>query len=106
MLMFGIAFFVLVGDVLYENEAPIAMSVLFYFFMLAWIATALVMLVYHAADFIQAKGLPLIDIDTDTGLKGDDPMTRLRSLEALRRDGLISEEEYTLKRSEIMNEKW
>ncbi|MFN3995569.1 MAG: SHOCT domain-containing protein [bacterium] len=32
--------------------------------------------------------------------------TRLRKLESLKRDGLITEEEYQRKRKEIMDEKW
>ena len=32
--------------------------------------------------------------------------TRLRKLEALRRDGLVNEEEFKKKRREIMDEKW
>ncbi len=32
--------------------------------------------------------------------------TRLRKLEFLKKDGLITEEEYQIKRKEIMNEKW
>jgi hypothetical protein len=110
MLLCGIAFFILVGNMLSENEAPPAMSVFFYLFMAAWIATTLVMLVYHVLNLKRAKGLPLIDIETEPGLqldgKEDDPMQRLRSLEALKHDGLISEEEFTLKRAEIMKEKW
>lgn len=110
MLLFGIAFFSLVANVLSENEAPAAMSVFFYLFMVAWIATALVMLVYHVLNLKRTKGLSLIDIETEPGLRQDgredDPMQRLRSLEALKRDRLISEEEFTLKRAEIMKEKW
>ncbi len=43
----------------------------------------------------------------DFSLEGEDsPSSRLRELEELRRDHLISEEEYGKKRAEIMEEKW
>jgi hypothetical protein len=36
----------------------------------------------------------------------DDIVVRMRKLEALRSEGLITEKEYGEKRSAIMNEKW
>lgn len=43
----------------------------------------------------------------DVSLEGDDsPASRLRELESLRKDRLISDEEYEKKRAEIMEEKW
>ena len=110
LLIFGIGFFVLVGNVLSDNEAPPAMSIAFSLFMIAWIVTALIILVYHVLNLKRAKGLPLLDIETESGLQEDrtevDHMQRLRSLEALKHDSLISEDEYRLKRAEIMKEKW
>ncbi len=38
--------------------------------------------------------------------KSADFETRLRKLEQLKQDGLITEEEYQNKRAQIMNEKW
>lgn len=110
MLVCGIAFFALIANVLRENEAPFGMAVFFYLFMVAWIVTALVMLVYHAINLKRARGLSMIDIETEPASQQSageaDPMQRLRSLDALKRDGLISEEESALKRREIMKEKW
>jgi hypothetical protein len=62
MLMFGIGFFILVWRVLSENEAPLAMTIVFSLFMLAWIGIALFMLVYHVLNLKRTKGLPLFDI--------------------------------------------
>lgn len=45
LLLFRIAFSFLVGTVLVDNEASLAMSIMFYLFMIAWRATALFMLV-------------------------------------------------------------
>jgi hypothetical protein len=110
MLLFGIAFSVLVGNVLVENEAPPAMFVVFILFMICWIGTALFMLVYHFVNLKRAKGLPLVDIETEPGSQAVDevsnPMQKLRSLEALKQDGLISEDEFRRKRVEIMQQKW
>ena len=110
LLLFGIAFSFLVGGVLVENEAPLAMSIVFYLFMVGWVGTALFMLVYHILNLKRAKGLSLIAIDTEPGSPADeagrDPMQRLRALQALKQDGLISEDEFSRKREEIMQQKW
>ena len=110
LLIFGIGFFILVGTVLHDNDAPPAMTIVFSLFMIAWIATALFILVYHWLNLKREKGLSLIDIETESGHEAtnteSDPMQRLRSLEALKNDGLISEDEYRQKREEIVKEKW
>ncbi len=110
MLLFGIGFFILVGTVLYDNDAPVLMKIVFTLFMIAWIATALFILVYHVLNITRAKGVPLIDIETESGPNANnsegDPMQRLRGLEGLKNDGLISEDEYRQKRQEIIKEKW
>ena len=110
LLLFGIAFSFLVGNVLVENEAPLATSMVFYLFMIGWVGTALFMLVYHILNLKRAKGLSLIAIETEPDSPaedaGSDPMQRLRNLEALRHDGLIGEDEFRRKREEIMQQKW
>jgi len=110
MLLFGIAFSVLLGNVLVENEAPIPMFFVFGIFMLGWIGTVIYMLVYHFLNLKRAKGLSLVEIDAEPGSQiGEtvsDPMQKLRSLEALKKDSLISEDEFRRKREEIMQQKW
>jgi hypothetical protein len=110
MLMFGIGFFALVHTVLTENNAPFGMSIVFYIFMVGWIGAVIFQLVYHALNLKRAKGLSLVDIETEPGLPEEttqsDPMRRLRELEKLKIDGLITEEEYRRKREEMMREKW
>jgi hypothetical protein len=110
MLLFGIAFSILVGNVLVENEAPIAMYFVFGIFMIGWLGAALYMLVYHFLNFKRAKGLSLVDIETEPGTQADDtvsdPMQKLRSLETLKQDGLINDDEFRRKREEIMQQKW
>lgn len=110
MLLFGIGFTALVGNVLVENEAPAAMFFVFGVFMLGWLGTAVFMLVYHFLNIKRAKGLSLVDIEAEPGLQisepASDPMQKLRSLATLKQDGLISEDEFRRKREEIMQQKW
>jgi hypothetical protein len=109
MLLFGIAFSVFLGNVLVENEAPIAMYFVFGIFMIGWIGTALFILVYHILNLKRAKGLSLVDIETEPDSQTDntnsDPMQRLRNLEGLKHDGLINEDEFRRKREEIIQQK-
>ncbi len=110
MLLFGIAFSVLVGNVLVENDAPIAMFIAFGVFMIGWCGTAIFMLVYHALNIKRAKGLSLVNIEAEPGTvmsePANDPMQKLRNLETLKHDGLINEDEFRRKREEIMQQKW
>lgn len=110
MIIFGIAFTILILNVLFENEAPPAMFAFFIIFMLAWLGTAVFMLIYHTLNLKREKGLSLIDVDFESETQTSDnkysPMQRLRSLEELKRDCLITEDEFIKKRKEIMQEKW
>jgi hypothetical protein len=110
MLLFGIGFSALVGNVLVENEAPVSMFFVFGVFMIGWLGTAVFMLVYHFLNIKRAKGLSLVDIEAEPGPQmnepASDPMQRPRSLATLKHDGLISEDEFRRKREEIMQQKW
>lgn len=108
MLLFGIAFAVLVGGEIYSYSDEPALKILFSLIMLAWIGGVLVMIIYHVINIKRAKGLPVIDLDTEAGISTakKDSMRKLRDLEALKKDQLISSAEYERKRREILNEKW
>jgi hypothetical protein len=110
LLLFGIAFGVLINTVLSENDAPVPFFFVMNIFMVGWIGAVLFQLVYHWRNLKDAKGFSLIDIETETAPPGEtaqnDPMRRLRDLEGLKSDGLITEEEYRRKREEMMGEKW
>jgi hypothetical protein len=110
MFFFGIGFSILVGNVLHENEAPLAASALFFLFMTGWIGTVLYLLVYHFLNLRRVGGLPLVEIETEGKTREDaaeiEPARKLRSLEQLKKDGLVNQEEYARKRSEILEEKW
>jgi hypothetical protein len=110
MLLFGIGFAVLVGNVLIENEANPLFSLLFFLIIFIWIGTVLFMLVYHTKNLKQhGKGLSLIDIhteeETDPG-SYISPMQKLRELELLKKDNLVTESEYRQKREQILQERW
>jgi len=84
-------------------------SFLFLIIIIGWIGTALFMLVYHVKNLNRAKGLSLIDLNTEpdsnTVLKSS-PMQSIRDLELLKKDGLITEIEYQQKRAQILDERW
>ena len=109
MLLFGIGFAVAVGNVLVENDAPPMFSFLFLIIIIAWIGTVLFMLIYHIRNLNRAKGLSLIDINTEPDSNNElksSPMQSLRDLELLKKDGLITEIEYQQKRTQILDERW
>ena len=110
LLLFGIGFTVLVGNVLSDNDAPPIMSLVFYLFMTMWIGTALFMLIYHLKNLKSIKGVSLFDINSETGLNDKNisgsPLQRLRDLESLKKEGLINDEEYVQKRAQILEDKW
>jgi len=109
LLLFGIGFAIVVGNVLAENDAPPMFSFLFFIIIVAWIGTVLFMLVYHIKNLNRSKGLSLIDINTEPEINNDtkrQPMQSLRELELLKKDGLITETEYQKKRTQILDERW
>ncbi len=110
MLLFGLGFAVFVGSFLLGVDLPFLLKGVFFLFMAGWIGTVIVMLVYHARNLKGAKGTSLFEIETDPG-DGDrgepaDFETRLRKIERLQKDGLITREEYERKRTAIMGERW
>jgi len=109
MLVFGIIFFVSVGmEIMAYDEPALKYSLLA--FALVWCGAVLFLIVYHLLNLKRAKGVSVIDVDIESSdVKGSDrqdPMERLRELEALRKDNLISAQEYEIKRQEILSEKW
>ena len=77
-------------------------------FALIWSAGCIALIV-HGAKFLRLMKQGKIEIAELSGSSGkgeSDFATRLRNLEVLKRDGLISDDEYQRKRAEIMQEKW
>jgi hypothetical protein len=110
MLLFGVAFAFLVGADIYSHDDEPALQILFSLVMTAWIGGVLFMMVYHFLNIKNVKGLSVIDVEQESGVfpstASKDPMQKLRDLEALKKDQLISSAEYERKRREILNEKW
>jgi len=105
MLLFGIFFFAL----LTEEGAGIGQI-----FMIFWMFVVISMIVYFAygirnfeknnvAGISQEINLPDSLLQTQVGDSFDD---RIRKLEKLKNDGLISTEEYEDKRKQIMSSHW
>src|ERR1035437_10479185 len=75
MILFGIAFAFLIGNVVVENDAAIAMYPVFGLFMIAWLGAAVFMLVYHILNIKRAKELSLVEIVQKSGSKTDESAT-------------------------------
>ena len=63
MFMFGIGFSFLIGNVLYENDAPAGLAFVFFIFMIGWFTIVVYLLIYNLQNLRRAKGVPLIEID-------------------------------------------
>ena len=85
------------------------------FFFLIWFLLCGGIIVYYVRNLASFKkegtaGVPLtatdvVEMEQDEACAMDFA-ERLRKLEGLRKDGLVSEEEFQRKRQEIMEEKW
>ncbi len=92
------------------------MKLLLPFFRIIWIIACLAGIVYSIKNLStysdsKKKNIPItatdvVEIDESEIPEGMDFEKKLRKLEALRKDGLITDEEYRQKRKEIMDEKW
>lgn len=81
-----------------------------------WTLTAVGITVFQAYNFFSNKGVASWEIDVDEGSNieknnrlasaSGDFETRLRKLNKLKEDGLITEEEFRMKREELLREKW
>jgi hypothetical protein len=105
LFVFGIAFGLLINNVLVENDAPTLMSLAFYILIICWNGTVLIMLIYHSKNYFGKWNYSLIDMEKEDD-KADSPVERLRELETGKKEGLITPEEFERKRKEILEEKW
>jgi cytochrome c-type biogenesis protein CcmH/NrfG len=55
---------------------------------------------------LPATATDVIEIQSERETGTEDFETKLRKLESLKKDGLITDEEYKQKRKEIMDKKW
>lgn len=77
-------------------------------FAVVWAAgcIAIIVTAVKALRLVKKGKIEIAEIDVTSGETEGDFAVRLRDLEALRKDGLISDGEYQRKRAEIMQEKW
>lgn len=66
MLLFGAGFTVIVANVLFSNDAPLGVIILFFIFMIGWMGAAVFMLVYHLLNWKRAQGVPLFEVEVAT----------------------------------------
>lgn len=98
-LVFGVVFMVM----MVKERSWIGVG-----FLAFWNLIILIMMGYVA--YMLATRRTAVDIETEfvppAGEAGPDFEAKLRKLESLKKDGLISEEEYRAKRAEIMKRDW
>ena len=85
MILFGAGFTVIVANVLFSNDAPLGVTILFFIFMIGWMGTAIFMLVYHFLNLKREHGVPLFEVEIAKGLPEEttaqEPAGRPRSHE-------------------------
>ena len=103
MMIFGIVFFVVLSK---EEDFSDSEGILIPVFFILFILVTLFITVFNAWNFFSKKGVSVYEVNSEgdfNGLQvGNDIETRLKQLEKLKVDGLISNEEYTQKREEIL----
>jgi hypothetical protein len=81
-------------------------------FGIVWTLVAVAIVAFNAVNVFSRRGIAGTEIDTDgehLPSSGGEPLPfdeRLRRLEKLRADGLVSAGEYERKRAELMGERW
>ena len=79
-------------------------------FGVVWTLLAVAMTIFNAINVFSSSGIATTEIVSDSNpFVSESASTfdqRLRRLEQLKDDGLISDEEYRAKRAEIMGERW
>jgi len=120
-LVFGVVFGAVVAPEASRSEP--GLGILMALFLLIWVGVCIAMMVTYIR-VLSRRGAPadrsLVDlqIESPSRFQGQEPPradgaapgadfeVRLRKLEALKRDGLLSEPEYRDKREQILREKW
>ncbi|MEW9097049.1 MAG: SHOCT domain-containing protein [Clostridiaceae bacterium] len=73
-------------------------------FGMFWTLMAVVITCTNAYNFFSKKGISYYEVDLESNEEDFD--SKLRKIKKLRDDGIINEEEYKLKKDEIMRERW
>lgn len=110
MIVMGIlflAFGVVLVDAAEGEARPFALM-----FGILWVVVCIGIVVYGLCILSRGKAPAMAVLDVESATEGEnraegtDFDAKLRKLERLRKERLISEEEYRRKRTEIMAEKW
>jgi Short C-terminal domain len=105
-LVFGLAILILAG----RDTSDDAIYAI-YVFGILWVIVCGIIIIIGVLN-MRKEGIEMLRIEggdisaTRNSGSTPDQMDRLRKLDALKKDGLISEEEFRAKREEIMREKW
>lgn len=99
MLLLGMAFF----SFLQEEGSSIGQI-----FMAFWMLIVILIIAYYVYNLNsqKASSVAMAEIELDMADSGSSGEEKLRSLERLKKERLITEEEYQQKRKEIMQQKW
>ena len=99
MLLFGIFFLTLL---IKEDSGP-GIG-----FMVLWFLILGVIIAYYIYNLTSRKGVVEIETRSQTPAEeaGPDFDAKLRKLELLKKDGLVTDEEYKEKRAEILKQTW
>lgn len=102
MAFFGIFFMIVVTKDSSTESGPMIG------FMILWFLILGVIIAYGIYNLTSRKGVVEIDIGPNApeAKAAPDFEEKLRKLETLKKDGLVTDEEYRIKRNEIMAEKW
>ena len=107
LLLFGIVFLIAIqGDLSYEDSSGMLVNL----FLICWILVMLLIIFINARSLSRTNAPSMLDIDTETDDNTpqiqNDIEFKLKQLEKLKSENLITEAEYNLNRNEIMQSKW
>jgi H+/Cl- antiporter ClcA len=107
MLLFGIVFLITIQDDLSHEDSSATIVNLFFG---CWILVMLVIIFLNARSLSRTNAPSMLDIETESMDNTPEATftieSKLKQLEQLKSEKLITEAEYTQKRDEIMQSKW
>jgi hypothetical protein len=107
LLLFGIVFLITIqGELSYEDSSGTLVNL----FFVCWILVMLLIIYLNARSLSRSNAPSMLDIETESFDNTAETTytieSRLKQLEKLKSEKLITEAEYNQKRNEIMQSKW
>jgi hypothetical protein len=107
LLLFGIVFLITIqGELSYEDSSGTLVNL----FFVCWILVMLLIIYLNARSLSRSNAPSMLDIETESVDNTAETTytieSRLKQLEKLKSEKLITEAEYNQKRNEIMQSKW